>query len=107
VAEFIGCFKNVFSCCPGKFFYIYSKELSLFQAVKTDVSAGLTLIYITLTNMSNSEIIIFSLVIILVGIRLYIKYFNKNRAIHGSTGSKGSFPWGKREDDDYEPYSKK
>jgi hypothetical protein len=59
--------------------------------------------------MHNSEILIFSAVMAILALRLYQKYFKKEKDKSGTqtkSDSGTSFP-STSKDEDYEPYSKK
>ncbi|HZY25895.1 MAG TPA: hypothetical protein VFE71_08730 [Bacteroidales bacterium] len=58
--------------------------------------------------MDKKQIFIFAALLLVVGIRLYMKYIKKNQGNIGSdTKQSGtSFPSSSK-DEDYEPYSKK
>jgi hypothetical protein len=59
--------------------------------------------------MDKKQIIIFAVVMVFVGFRLYQKYVKKDKDSSGSSAKKSpgsSFPSSSK-DDDYEPYSKK
>jgi hypothetical protein len=59
--------------------------------------------------MHNSQILIVSALIAFLGIRLYQKYFKKDKNKSGTetkSSSGSSFPTSSK-DEDYEPYSKK
>jgi hypothetical protein len=59
--------------------------------------------------MHNSQILIFSAVMAFLALRLYQKYFKKDKDKSGAetkTNSGASFP-STSKDEDYEPYSKK
>ncbi len=57
--------------------------------------------------MRTTEIILISVVIVVVGVRLYQKYVKKNQGKLGSGSGTDSSLSSSSKDDDYEPYLKK
>jgi hypothetical protein len=55
----------------------------------------------------NLQVIIFAVLFVVVGIRLYKKYFNKGEGKPGQGKKPGSSFGPVSNDDDYEPYSGK
>jgi len=56
--------------------------------------------------MDTKEIIIFSAILVFVGLRLYQRYAKKNKSATGSNKA-SDLESSSSKDDDYEPYSKK